>query len=173
MTARLSSVYIKNQHTDISGFLFLAEGFKPEVDMQTLPSSYLMEMAKQLAFLSAFLGGFAATFLATLLVAGSEKKIADWSIGSAAVSASGFVVSVIASVMITVVLHPDVPGNVAAGVSVNGARIISALSFGLGVYALLLSVGLCGWVRSRRLGMITSIAAGVGILLVSWAFIGF
>lgn len=141
--------------------------------MQSLPSSYLAEMARQVAFISAFLGGFAATFLATLLVANPTRKSADWSIGCSAVAASCFVVAVIASVTQTVVLHPDAPANVTAGSSIDTARIVGTLGFGFGVYALLGSVGVSGWIRSRRMGLVTSVAAGAGAILVSWALVGF
>lgn len=141
--------------------------------VQALPSDYLLEIARQLAFLSAFLGGFAATFLATLLVAGPADRMAGWTIGSAATAACAFIVAVIVSVTLTIVLHPSVPANVVAGSSVNAARVASTLSFGVGVYALLLSVGLSGWIRSPRSGRVTSLAAGIGIALVSWALAGF
>ena len=141
--------------------------------MQPLPPNYLAEIARQIAFLSVFLGGFAATFLATLIVTNSAKKTADWSIGCSAIAASCFVVAVIASVMLTIVLHPEVPSNISAGSSVDKARVVFILGFGLGVYALLGSVGISGWIRSRKLGMVTSASAGLGVILVSWAFLGF
>lgn len=141
--------------------------------MQTLPDSYLIEIARQFAFLSAFLGGFAATFLATLLFVGSSKRIADWVVGSAATAACSFVVGVIASVMLTIVLHPDVPANVSRGSSVETARVVSSLGFGIGVLALLVSIGLCGWIRSSKSGISTSIVSFIGLFLVTWALAGF
>ncbi len=141
--------------------------------MQTLPDGYLLEIARQFAFLSAFLGGFAATFLATLLVVASSKRVADWVVGTAAAAACSFVVAVIASVMLTVVLHPDVPVYIRDGASVLSARIVSGLGFGVGVIALLVSVGLSGWVRSRKSGIATSSVSGVGLILVIWAIAGF
>ncbi len=141
--------------------------------MQPLPADYLAEISRQFAFLSAFLGGFAATFLATLLVIDSPKRVVNWVVGGAALAACGFVVAVIASVMLTVVLHPGAPLNVREGSSVEAARVVSALGFGVGVYALLFSVGLSGWVRSRESGIATTAAATAGLLLVSWAILGF
>ncbi len=141
--------------------------------MQVLEDSYLVELAQQIAFLSAFLGGFAATFLATLLVVDSSKRIGGWVVGSAAVAACSFVVAVIASVMLTTVLHPDAPINVSSGASVEMARIVSTLCFGAGVFALLASVGLSGWVRSRQTGIVTSVISFIGLVLVSWALAGF
>jgi len=141
--------------------------------VQALSSSYLSEISRQLAFLGTFLGGFSATFLATLLVPGSSKRVAGWVIGSAAMASCSFVVSVIASVMLTIVLHPDVPSNVAGGASVGIARIVSAVGFGIGVMALLVSVGLSGWVRSRQTGIVTSAASLTSLVLVLWAMGGF
>ena len=141
--------------------------------MQSLPDSYLIELARQMAFLGAFLGGFAATFLATLLVVDSSKRIAGWVIVSSATAACSFVVAVIASVMLTIVLHPDVPSNISSGSSVGTARIVSSLGFGAGVFALLTSIGLSGWVRSRQTGIATSVISFVGLILVSWALGGF
>lgn len=141
--------------------------------MQPLPLDYLAKIAQQIAFLSAFLGGFAATFLATLLAVSSPKKIAEWTIGCAAFSAVGFIIAVTGSIMMTVVLHPAAPSNVLKSSSVTHARLISFLAFSVGIYTLLCSMGLSGWIRSRRTGMITSIAALMGVVIVTWAFVGF
>ena len=141
--------------------------------MQTLSNSYLAEISRQLAFLSAFLGGFSATFLATLLVVASSRRIAGWVVGSAATAACSFVVAVVASVMLTIVLHPDAPSNVGNGTSIESARIVSTLGFGIGVIALLVSVGLSGWVRSRQSGIVTSIVSVISLVLVLWALGGF
>ncbi len=103
----------------------------------------------------------------------SEKKACEYSLGSSAIAACGFVVAVIAFVMITVVSNPDVPSNIASSSSLVNARVVGFLGFVLGVYALLVSVGISGWIRSRRLGFVTSIVAGVSVVLASWAFSGF
>ncbi len=141
--------------------------------MQTLPPSYMVEIAQQLSFLSAFLGGFSAAVFVTLLVAESPKRSAGLAIGASAVAACCFVVAVISFVMVAIVLNPDVPSNVSAESSVDHARIVGFLGFVAGVYALLASVGISGWVRSRRLGVVTSVVAGGSAILVSWAFAGF
>jgi len=141
--------------------------------VQALPLDYLAEIARQIAFLSAFLGGFAATFLATLLAANSPKRVAGWTIGCVAFSASWFVIAVIASVMLAVVLHPNAPSNVAASSSVTHARVTSALAFTFGIYALLIGMGMSGWIRSRRTGIATLLAAILGGIVVTWAVLGF
>ncbi|NQZ89528.1 MAG: hypothetical protein HRT54_18285 [Colwellia sp.] len=141
--------------------------------MQALPSNYLVEIAQQIAFVSAFLGGFSATFLATLIVYSSSKKSTDWSIGCSAFAASCFIVAVVGSVMLTIVLHPEAPSNVSAGASINTARVVIFIGFALGLYALLCSIGISGWIRSRRTGIMTSTCAVLGVYFVTWAILSF
>ena len=141
--------------------------------MQELPAAYLGEIARQIAFVGAFLGGFAATFLATLLVAATPKRVTSWVIGAAAVASCAFIVAVIASVSLTTVSHPETPEIVRQNTAVDVARIVSTLGFGIGISALLVSVGLSGWIRSRRAGVVTSTIAGISLLVVGWAMTGF
>ena len=140
--------------------------------MRNLPPDYLAEIARQLAFVSAFLGGFAATFLATLLVADAPGKVAGWTIGSAALSSAAFIVAVSASVMLVIVLHPDAPDNITTNASISGARAFSVLGFMVGIYALLLGLGLSGWIRSRSVGIATSLAASCAAVVVTWVVAG-
>ncbi len=128
-------------------------------------------MAAQVGGLSAFLGGFAAAFLGTLLALGSRGRTASLSIGFAVSSSVAFVVAVVASTGLAAVLHPQAPQAVAASFPLIGARILMVLGFIIGLYALLFSLALSGWSRSRGTGYTTSIAAGIGMALVSWVIV--
>jgi vacuolar-type H+-ATPase subunit I/STV1 len=139
--------------------------------MEALSPAYLTSLAAQLGSLSAFLGGFAATFLGTLLASRIEGRIASLSIGFAVGSSVSFIVCVVASTALVTLLHPDAPiaaGEVAAG----QARVLLALSFFLGLYALLVSLALSGWTRSRGTGLATSVIASIGIVLVTMMVAG-
>lgn len=70
----------------------------------------------------------------------SSKRTANWTIGNAALAACCFIVAVIASVMITVVLHPHAPLSRSADTSVDTAGVVSTLGFIFSIYALLCSV---------------------------------
>jgi len=120
--------------------------------VQTLTNSYLAKIAVNLAFLSVFIGGVAATFLASLLMVEPSKRLADWVVGSAALAAGGFIICVVASVMLIIVLNPDAPSNVNSATSIDTGRIVSMLGFVFGLIGLLTSIGLSGWLRSRNLG---------------------
>lgn len=140
--------------------------------MEQLPAEYLAEIARQIAFVSAFLGGFAATFLATLLFARAEHRMAGWAVAWSALSACSFIVAVLALTMLTIGLDPSMPQNVVTESATLRARLIGFLSFLVGMYALLASLGLSGWLRSRRLGRVTTGIAIVAALLATWTVAG-
>ena len=139
--------------------------------MNALSPAYLSAIASQLGALSAFLGGFAATFLGTMLALGVRGKTASVAIGFAVCSSVAFIVAVVASTSLVAAMHPQAPASVQAAAS-GGARAIMTLSFILGLYTLLSSLALSGWSRSRGTGLTTSIAGGLGILLVSLLVVG-
>jgi len=132
--------------------------------MQHLAPAYLTTLATQIGALSAFLGGFAATYLATFLVFDQRSRLAAMTIGGAATSAVSFIIAVVASTMLVAALHPSAP--VGASRSAESAQITMALSFVVGLFALLFSLGAGGWTRSRAMGWTTTIVAGVGTIIV-------
>lgn len=139
--------------------------------MEALAPAYLSDIAIQIGALSAFLGGFAATFLGTLLALGLKGRTASVAIGFAVVSSVAFIAAVVASTALVALLHPDAPKAVAS-VSSAGPRALMTLAFLLGLYALLVSLGISGWTRSRGTGLTTSVAAGLGLVLVTTMLVG-
>lgn len=134
--------------------------------MHPLIPDYLTEIARQLGSLSAFLGGFAAAFLGTLLTMASPRRTTSWAIASAAFAAVAFILVVVASTKLVILLHPKAP-TAGSLESLGGTRVVMGLGFLLGTYALLLSIGLSGWLRSRRMGLLTSLLAGIAAVLIS------
>jgi hypothetical protein len=140
--------------------------------MTQLPADYLLDIARQVAFVSAFLGGFSATFLGTLLYSGSDSRLANWAISSTALSACAFIVAVLALTMLTVGLNPSAPAGVIQEGALRRAQLIGLLSFLLGMYALLFSIGASGWLRSRKLGWTTTCIAVAAALLATLSVVG-
>lgn len=134
--------------------------------MEHLDPQYLAEVARQIGFVSAVLGGFCAAFLATVIGTKSESRVASWTIGTATLSAVAFVCAVIASTKLVVVLNPAAPKGAAA--TAGSARLVFGLSFILGLYSLLAAIALTGWLRSRRVGAITTTIAAVGAIVASF-----
>ena len=138
--------------------------------MKPVDADFIGEIARQLASVSAFLGGFAATFLGILLQSQSTRRHVGWAAGAAAVASASFMIAVIAGTLVSLAVNPGAPQGFAAPQFVPWARQILIVSFGLGIYANLLSLGLSGWIRSRSLGIVTSAAALLSGAIV-WTFV--
>ena len=133
-------------------------------------AEFLSEIGRQIASLSAFLGGFAATFLGILLQSSSPRRHVGWAAGAAAVASASFMIAVIAGTLVALVLNPEAPPNLAAPEFLPWVRGVIFVAFAVGIYANLLSLGLSGWIRSRALGIVTSIAALIAAIIV-WTFV--
>src|SRR2546423_1749882 len=135
--------------------------------MQPVNAEFLAETGRQIAFLSAFLGGFAATFLGILLQSPNSRRHVGWAAGAAAVASASFILAVISGTALALVLHPGAPAGlrIAAFLPPDPPFIFFTLLFGL--CYILLSLGLSGWIRSRQLGIVTSVAALISAFIVS------
>jgi len=136
--------------------------------MEPLANGYLSDIAQQVGATSAFLGGFAATMLATLLALQARGRAASWSIAASAVAAVAFIASVMGSLKLVALTHPLAPASVSVGIS-GVVRALGFLPFIVGLFALLVSIGASGFLRSKRMGWGTSGLAAVGALMVIWS----
>ena len=135
-------------------------------EMQNLTSEYLVEIARQMGFLSAFLGGVAATFMSQLLGLSHPGRQRGWAILCAAGSSVAFIVSVVGATSLAIVLDPNAPA-----MSLEKGRVLAFLPFLLGIYLLLACIGLAGSLRSRRTGHATVAIAAIGAALVTAAVV--
>lgn len=128
-----------------------------------LNSQYIVTVAEQLLFVSAFLGGISATILVTIVVFTSQKKSVNWIVSFASLAACSLLISVVASWRLIILLHPDlmIPIN---AIVINVLWSGMLIGYGLGFFSLLVSIGLSGWLRTKRDGIITSTIACVAIL---------
>jgi hypothetical protein len=138
--------------------------------MQPLAPAYLAEIARQIGFIGAFLGGVSASFIVALLALPARGRASGWAVACAAAAAVAFIVSVVATTMLVVTLHPDAPAGMAH--HVDRGRAVSLLSFMAGIYLLLGCVGLSGWLRSPRMGRVTAGLAAAGAVLVTISIVG-
>ena len=132
--------------------------------MLELPLPYINELAKQLAFISSFLGGFSVTFLGALILSDKEGRLMRSIIVSTAVSAFAFIITVMAMTQLIMVSTEGYPFKIEQG-DLSTSRVIGTLTFMFGVLSLLLTIGLSGWLKSRRLGLITSILGGLTLII--------
>ena len=83
-------------------------------------------------------------------------------IAISALSACSLLVAVISGLRLTIGLHQDLPFIPdPAKIELLWNSMIAG--YGLGVNSLIVSIGLAGWIRSRPIGMVTSIIAALSI----------
>lgn len=92
--------------------------------------------------------------------------MANWVVVLSAISACSFVVCATSSVALVNGLQATQEALEAGFVTLQGARIISGLSMALGLFSLLASIGMSGWLRDKTTGITTSCVAAVAIIIV-------
>lgn len=133
--------------------------------MQTVSPEYIAELFRQMAFIGAVLGGFAAAFLATMLTAAPRGRVATATISAAAFASASFVaVTVGATVVALNVVALGLSDFAAFPTATDRARFWTGLLFLVGIYTLIVALGLCGWTRSRAAGWATTLAAGLAAI---------
>ena len=126
--------------------------------MLELSADYILAVAEQLSFVSAFLGGLSATILFTLVVFISPQKSVSWIVSFSALAACSLLIAVVAAWRLSILLHPSLPFPAeTALIKVLWHGMLTG--YVLGFLSLLISIGLAGWLRSKRAGMITSAIA--------------
>lgn len=125
----------------------------------------LLEILRQLAFISAVLAGFSVTlFIGVMQMNTAHRRILIWAAGMSLAGATLLIVSTVAGV--GGIVASAIGGGPGAGVQVPvfGAFQWSVWSFLMGTFAFLISLGLSGRAHSRTLGWVSAIVSGVTIL---------
>lgn len=136
--------------------------------MREIPSEYIIAVAEQLSFVSAFLGGISATILVTIIVFSSEKRTVNWMVSSSALAACSLLIAVVASWRLVILLHPTLPIVIDEFV-IKVLWTGMLLGYGLGFLSLLTCIGISGWLRSKRDGIITSTIAVISVIFFMMA----
>jgi hypothetical protein len=119
------------------------------------------ELFRQLAFISALIAGFSLTFLVQLLTAQSKQRVVNWTIGfSLAATATMIVCALGWTLSAAVVIDQRAQADFARwSVSIGRLHARLSLTFTSGILFFLVGMGLCGWVRSRVTGVVSSTIA--------------
>lgn len=132
------------------------------------PTDAVAEVFRQLAFISALIGGFSLTFLVQLLTAHVARRIAGWTIGFSMAATAGLIVCALGWTLSAAVATD--PGAQAETMRLSGT--LSGLhmrlsdGFVLSLVLFLISLGLCGWIRSKVMGVVSSTIALVAAALM-------
>ena len=129
----------------------------------------LVEVLKHASFMAAVLAGFAVTLFVGILTNAPKRWTVNWAAGAALLAASLLGVASIAGTggIIAAILDPDSATGSAQMSTVVGAFQWATWSFLLGMASFMISLGISGWIRSVRLGIVSSsIAVGTILSLV-------
>lgn len=133
-------------------------------------------MFNQLGSISAVLGGFAFASAGALLAATEDRtgRSASVSIGAAVLSATCFILCALSWTLSAVrAISLAGAGDELPSVLLSLHAVMSFV-FQLGILTLFVSLGASGWVRSRKLGLFTSVAASLAALsamVVVWQYV--
>lgn len=124
--------------------------------MNQINAGYAMDVAEQMSLVGVFLGGVSITLLITLVVINKPGKLINWMVGASALAACVLLISVVSSLRLLIALHPEFPSpetTSAAEISLLWKSMVA--SYGLGVLCLAFCIGLSGWLRSVKTGILT------------------
>lgn len=130
---------------------------------------FYAEAYQQLSSVSAVLGGLAFTAAAALLsvVAGTKNpdiltRSAKITIGAAVVSSICFIISALMWSFMAADMYRAIPRESSFPVYVASKNWIASVIMICGCYLFFMSLGTSGWIATRKLGVVTTIAAIVG-----------
>ena len=134
----------------------------------------MAEYYRQFAFVSSVLAGFAFTFYAALLAISAKSRATSWAAFLTVTASTCFLIVTLgttfsAARVAGLSAEAELPPELAA------QQAPLSVLFLLGIYLLLASFGLGGWIRSRKLGIVTvvvSILGAAGVLGALWPFLG-
>ena len=140
--------------------------------MSLSPEIYA-EIFRQCAFISALIAGFSFAFLAVILTSTTKKSIDDWTAGFAIAATAGLIVCALGwtlSVPRMLALSMNNAGNTPVQLP-DAYRTIHrslSLTFIACFFFFLTSLGLSGWIRSSKLGMVSSSIAVLAAVYALW-----
>jgi bacteriorhodopsin len=132
--------------------------------MNLSPENYA-EICKQSAFISALVAGFSFAFLGALLVSSFKNQIIDWVMSFSILSIAGLLVCSLAWTLSASRMALYNGNNITQvpQTFLNLHRILSII-FILSFFFFLVTLGLSGWIRSRKLGIISSLISFISAI---------
>lgn len=133
----------------------------------------MTEYYRQFAFVSSVLAGFAFGFYGTLLLGPTPHRTAS---GAAFLSVTASIAFLLVTLGTTFAASrsADLPVGAHLPAEITSEVPLLSVLFLIGIFFLLTSFGLGGWVRSRALGIATTTVAaigGFGVLVVMSPFL--
>ncbi len=129
-----------------------------------LKPEFALEVFRQMAFISALIGGFAFSFVGVLLSLPEKRRIINWVIAITIAASSGMIICTLGWTMSSFNAYQLVFEKAVLPAFFKPMHQILSLTFIASLLLFLVSCGLSGWIRSRRLGILSSMIALFAII---------
>lgn len=126
---------------------------------------YWNKLASQTILISALLSGFSMTVLVSLILNQTKNRFANYTLIAAAIATGSFLVSIFAFTDILMMTTPGYPLKLVNG-DLNFPRIVGAIAWLLGIISLCAFLSLLGWIKSKKLGIITTTIGVITFILI-------
>ena len=132
--------------------------------MNISPEIYA-EICKQSAFICALVAGFSFAFLGALLVTPVYNRVVDWVMSFSIMSIAGLLICALAWTLSASRMELYIGINVSnvPQTYINLHKTLS-LIFVLSFFFFLVTLALSGWIRSRKIGIFSSLISIIAII---------
>lgn len=126
---------------------------------------YWNKLATQTVFISSLLGGFSILVIANLLISDLNTRLSKYVMVVATLAASLFLVSIFAWTSVMMMTTVGFPKKIVSS-DLTFDRILGVITFLSGTISLIAMISLVGWTKSKKMGIITTIVAGLTLILI-------
>ena len=130
-----------------------------------IPLEYWNKLASQTVLISSLLGGFSILVIANLLIAETKTRISKYILVAATCAGCSFIITIFAFTSIMMMTTVGYPKIIVVS-DFFFHRVLGVLTLMLGIVSLLSMISLVGWTKSKRLGVITTMFAGLSWILI-------
>lgn len=132
-----------------------------------------VELVRQLSLISALLGGLSLLIVLQLFRFPNQKKWIAWITGCFLVTASSLIVSSYLSVLYLTGYEYEISYSTRRLPEFRNTALIVVFLFSFGFQAFIVGMGLVGWLRSRRIGILSLILTIVIEIIMAGAIYWF
>ncbi len=127
---------------------------------------YWNTLANQTILISSLLSGFSIAVVANLLVSDKKDKLTNMILISATLSAGCFLVTVFATIQISMITTPGGSLKEVVASDFFIPRLIGMSTFMIGLFSLTIMISLSGWTKSKKIGIFTTVVGVLTLLLI-------
>lgn len=133
--------------------------------MGNISLEYWNELSSQFLLINSLLAGFSITLVATLLVHEYKNRFIKMIFYASVLAVFSFIISVFGNIGIKMMTTKGYPLELSQS-RFTQVRVFTAISFVVGIFSVLFSISVSGWVKSKRAGWFTTILGIIATIII-------